>query len=380
MASLNTKTFTQVIQDFAAAVQAKAEGLVDFSVGAILRAFGEAVAAVALWLQAEIVFVLSVTRLATSQGSWADSFIADFFDPSVFGRLAAQASVGQLTFARFSASGQVVVMVGATVATGDGTQKFIVTLDTTNAAYSAALGGYVLADTVASVTVPAAALTAGSASNVLPGTINTITSPIPGVDTVTNAAAFVGGADAEKTAALLVRFIAQILSLREATPIAVQYYAGSVQPGIRIINVEGVNPDGSTHKGFFYLVVDDGTGFPTSELLNAVSAMTDLHRADGIEFAVIAPEVIEANVLFGFSSTLMAPAPDQTAAQNAVSAYINGLAVGETLIFTRLIQVAYDASPTITNIIGLTINVATSDITAAVPHVVKAGTVSATSV
>jgi Baseplate J-like protein len=378
VANLNTKTFTQVIEDFAAAVQATASGLVDLSVGAILRALGEAQAAVALWLQAEIIFVLSVTRLATSQGSWVDSFIADFFDPSVFARLGAQPSVGEAVFARFTASGQVVVRVGSTAATADGSQKFVVTLDTTNGAYNAGLGGYVMANTVASVTVPAQALTSGSASNVLPDTINTITSPITGVDTVNNPSAFVGGTDPETTLSLLKRFVSQILSLRQATVAAVLNAAGKPRTGLSLLNVEGVNPDNSVHKGFFYVVVDDGTGFPSSDLRNAVTAQVNATRADGIEFAVIAPTVITANVLFGIDSTMMAPAADETAAENAVMAYINALPIGATLILTRLIQVAYDSSPTIANIIGLTINGGTSDVAAAVPHVVKAGTVTAT--
>lgn len=384
MATLNTKTFTGAVQDFAAAVEARAAGLIDFSVGSLMRAFSEAQAAVALWLQAEILKVLALTRLATSNGADADSFIADFFGPfadgtpAAFERLGAEGSVGQLSFARITTTAQGVVPVGATVGTLDGSQKVVVTLDATNPAFNAGLNAYVLAIGVASVTVPAAALTIGAASNVLPNTLTVITSSIPGIDTVTNAAAFVGGTDAETTPALIVRFAQQILSLREATVTAILYYAGRARSGLRLKNVEGVNPDGTTHKGFFYVVVDDGTGSPTTDLLNSVSAMVDAHRANGIEFAVIAPTVVTANVLFGLTSSLANPAPDKAAAVAAVQAYINNLDIGATLFWSRLFQIAYNASPTITDIVGLTINAGTSDIPAAVPHVVKAGTVAST--
>lgn len=382
MASLNTKTFTAAVQDFAAAVEARASGLVDFSVGAIMRAFSEATAAVGLWLQAEILRVLALTRLATSNGSDADSFVADFFGPfatggaASFSRLQAQASLGDVVFSRITATGQVVIPVGAGVATADGNQRFVVTLDTFNPTFNAALNGYVMADGVASVMVSVQSTTPGAASNVLPATVNTITSAIPGVDTVTNPAAFVNGADAETTAAFSDRFREHILALREATPATILSYVKGLGDSVQAVNVEGLNPDGTTHKGFFYVIVDDGTGSPTSTLLTAATTIIDAHRANGVEFAVIPPTKTLANVTFGTVSSLIDNTPDRLLAIAAVRAYINSLAIGETLIWSRLFQVAYDASPTITSITGLTVNGATADLAAPLPHVIKAGTVS----
>ena len=58
-----------------------------------------------------------------------------------FTRLAAVASSGQVTFARFTPTQKAVVPIGATVQSADGTQTFTVTVDTTNSAYNAGLGG-----------------------------------------------------------------------------------------------------------------------------------------------------------------------------------------------------------------------------------------------
>lgn len=385
MADPTAKTFTQLIQAYAAAVQSRAAGLVDFAVGSILRAVGEATSGVVLWLQALILNELARTRLATSPtDADADSFVADFFGPfadgapASFTRLGATPSMGTLTFTRFSTTGQAVVLVGATAATQDGTQRFAVDLDTGNAAYRADLNGYAMADGIPSVAVRASAVTPGAASNVLPGAINTITSPMPGIDTVTNVNGFANGEDSESTHDFTNRFRLRIIALREATPAAILSYALGVQLGVRAVNVEGFNPDGSVHKGFFYVIIDDGTGVPTSSLLNSARAVIDQHRADGIEFAVIAPTVLVANVAFGLLSSLLDAGPDRVLAIAAVRAYIDNLDIGETLIRTRLYQVAYDASPTITDIIGLTINGASVDLAAPLPVVIKAGTVAST--
>jgi len=50
--------------------------------------------------------------------------------------------------------------------------------------------------------------------------------------------------------------------------------------------------------------------------------------------------------------------------------------IGQALSYSRLAQVAYDASPGITNVTGVTLNSATADLAATSQQVVKSGTVS----
>src|SRR5262249_26845251 len=111
MASLQTYTFAEIVGNIATATQAACSSLLDFTVGSILRALAQATAAVVLWLQAIILQVLTLTRASTSVGSDLDSWCADFG----FSRLPAVAASGSATFARFSATQQAVVPVGATV-------------------------------------------------------------------------------------------------------------------------------------------------------------------------------------------------------------------------------------------------------------------------
>jgi uncharacterized phage protein gp47/JayE len=370
--AITTQDFTTLVRNQVTAIQGAARGLVDLTVGSILRAVVEANAAVILWLQGLILQLLATTRAATSSGSDLDSWVADFG----LTRLPGVASSGSVAFARFTATQQAVVPIGATIQTGDGSQQFSVTIDTTNPAYNAGLGGYVLAAGVASISVPVQASSVGAAGNALIGQINTLTQPIPGVDTVSNAAAFTNGADAETDAALRTRFIAYVASLSKATKAAILYAITSLKQGMVAVLVENMLYAGTTQNGYFYAVIDDGTGAPGSTLLSTANNAIDAVRPFTVAFGVFAPVVVTANV--GMTITT-ASGYDHTETallvKAAVQNYINALSLGQTLTYSRLAQVAYDASPGVTNVTAVTLNSGTSDLTATSKQVIKSGTV-----
>lgn len=369
--AITTQDFATLVRNQVTAIQGAAKVLVDLTVGSILRAVVEANAAVILWLQGLILQLLAITRAATSSGADLDSWVGDFG----LTRLAAVAASGQVSFARFTPSQQAVVPVGTTVQTGDGSQQFAVTLDTTNPAYSATLGGYVLAAGVGSINVPVAASTAGAGGNVSAGQLNTLTQAVPGVDTVSNAAAFTNGVDAESDSALRIRFIAFVASLSKATKGAVGYAITSLKQGVIYTLVENQQYNGATDYGYFYVVVDDGTGSPGSTFLSNVSNAIDAVRGVSIRFGVFAPVVVTANA--GMTITTAAGYDHNAVVALVVAAlrnYINALTLGQTLTYSRLAQVAYDASPGVTNVTAVTLNGGTADVTATSQQVIKAGT------
>ena len=164
---LSLQTFTTLVQNMAAAVQASAAQLLDLTAGSALRAVLEANASLALWLQWLILQVLQTTRAATSTGADLDSWMADF----TLVRMPASPASGLVSLSRYTPTLTALVPVGALVRTADGTQTFAVAVDTTNPAFSAAQTGYILAANVASVTVPVVAQVPGSAGNVQAGAI-----------------------------------------------------------------------------------------------------------------------------------------------------------------------------------------------------------------
>jgi uncharacterized phage protein gp47/JayE len=372
MATLNTKGFSDLLADQAAAIQgASTRANLDFSVGSVLRALAEGWASVALWLQALVLRVAGLTRLATSSGADADSFVGDFGVT----RLAATAASGLVTFSRLTTTSQAVVPVGALVKSSDGAWTYAVALDATRAAYSAAAGGYVIPSGSPNVTVPVRAVTTGAGGNAAAGGVSLIASAIPFVDAVTNGLALTGGADAETDTALRARFVAYIGSLSKATAAAVGYAISQVQPGLTYSIIEGTDPSGNPQLGYFYVVVDDGTGAPSTSLIALVAAAVEAVRPLGITYAVIAPTPVTASV--SYSLTLAAGAvrsAEIIKANAALVTYLNSLGMGDDLPYTRLAQVIYDASPNIIGVSSLTLNSGTADLITTARQVVVPGT------
>lgn len=371
--TITTQDFPTLTRNAVAAIQGAARGLVDLTIGSILRAVVESNSTVILWLQGLILQLLATTRAATSSTTDLDSFMFDFGVT----RLAAVAASGQVTFSRFTPTAQAVVPIGAIILSSDATQSFLVVLDTTNITYSASLGGYVLAAGVASISVTVTAATAGIIANAVIGQISLISGVISGVDTVTNAAAFTNGVDPESDAALRARFITYIASLSKATKTAVGNAITSLKQGVVFSLTENATYAGAAQTGFFYVVIDDGSGAPPSTLLSSAYNAIDAVRPVTSTFAVFAPVVVSATVAMtvttaaGYAHTATA-----ALAATAISGYINTLTLGQALAFSRLTQLAYDASPGITNVTGMTLNGAALDLAATAQQVIKTTSVS----
>lgn len=370
--AITTKTFTDLVRDFATAVQARSAGLVDFSVGSILRAVDEAVATTVLWLQAQILALLARTRASTAVGIDLDTWVADYG----LARLPAVAATGEVVFGRFTGPAQRVIAVGSTVQTADGSQGFAVYADTANSAYDEDLGGYVMGAGVLTLNVPVRATTPGGGGNAVAGAITVISSAIPGVDTVINNDTFANGADAETDAALRIRFRSFLASLSKATKAAIEYAIAQLQVGLSYTIDENLTYAGTVQKGHFSVVIDDGTGSPSAELLAQVYAAVDAVRALTVSFEVHGPTpvmvtvAVTVTILPGFNVAAV-----KAAVKLAIETYINTLGMGVDLRYTRIAQVAYDASPGVENVSGMTLNGGTADIVAASKESLKHGTV-----
>jgi uncharacterized phage protein gp47/JayE len=369
---LSLQNFSTLMQNMAAAVQAAAAQLLDLTVGSTLRAVLEANASVALWMQWLILLVLQTTRAATSTGSDLDSWMADF----ALTRLPAAAATGIVTFGRFTVVGTALVPVGALVRTSDGTQTFVVSIDTTNADWNALQNGYVMPTTAGTMTVPVTAQTAGSGGNVQAGSITLLASAIPGIDTVTNGAAFVNGLDAETDAAFRARFQNYIDSRSRATALAVGYAVNSIQQGLVYTIQENQDARGNVLMGSFIVTVDDGSGYPSTTLLSTVQTAVDAVRPVGSIFSIQPPAVTVVNVslmLTVTGSTTVAQLAGSVA--TALTGFIDTLPIGAPLPVSRVSQLAYAVSGAISNVTQVQLNGAGIDIAPAANGVVKVGQV-----
>lgn len=369
---LSLKTFSTLVRDQVTAAQGRASVALDLTIGSVLRAIFESNASMALWIQWLILQVLQTTRASTSTGDDLDSWVADFS----LTRLPAAAATGSLTFSRFTAIGAAVVPVGMTARTADGSRTFVVTTDTNNSAYSSVVNGYVMPDGVASVTVPAVDQTPGAAGNVLAGTITLLGSAASGVDLVSNPSTFLGGEDAESDAALRARFVVYINTLSRGTLGAIEYAIEAVSPTLRYRIDENVDTSGNLMRGNFVVTLDDGSGTIAGSTVTAVADSIDAYRALAVTFnvrkalATAVNVVLAIDVASGITESDVVPLIAQ-----AIRDYISTLPVAGTLHWSRIAQLAYDASPTVTNVYNVTLNTGTADVTADTAHVLVPGTI-----
>jgi len=371
MANLNTQSFSSIVSNFATAVQGACSSLIDFTVGSILLAVGQATAGVALWLQGLIMQVLAVTRASTSSGTDLDSFFAQFG----FARLPAVAASGQVTFARFTPTNQANIPVGATVTSSDGTVVFTVIADTTNANYSAGLGYYVIPAGQSSISVTVQCTVSGTVGNLALGALNTLGTAISGVDYVTNAAAFINGVAAELDPAARSRFVLWIASLEAATLAAVQNAIESVAQNISGVILENALYTGVAQYGVFTVIADDGTGNPSSTTLSNVSNAVEAARPLTVTYSVHGPTVITATVSMAVSVAAgYVPATVYGLVQAAVQAYINGLGDDNNLPWSMLATTAYSVAG-VTNVTNVLLNGGTADLSCTNVQRILAGTI-----
>ncbi len=371
MAQLPTKSFSTLTTDFATACKGASATLLNFSVGSVLRAVSEAAAGVVLWLQAMILQVLTLTRASTSAGADLDSWMADF----AFARLPANPAAGLVTFSRFTPTQAALIPSGATVRTGDNSQSYSVAASPAHPAWSATLNGYTLPAGTASVTLPVAALVPGSAGNAQANTVTVITSAIPGVDTATNASAFITGTDAESDSAFRARFVLYLASLSKATKAAIGAAILGIQQGLQYTILENVDPSGATSYGFLTATVDDGTGSPSASLIAAAGAAIEAVRPVGSRYAVFGPTVVPVTISLTVTNS---PGTDHATVAGAVgtalSQSVNSLPLGVGLPYTLLPAIAYSVDG-VANVTAVLLNGGTADVPATPRQTIKTASV-----
>jgi uncharacterized phage protein gp47/JayE len=391
MASLPTRSWQTIVSTIVAGIQGRASSFIDFSAGEPLLAIAEGFAGVGLWLQELFLGVLQAARLATAVGADVDTFTVDFM-PAIAGsvtaalpngspRLPAAYAAGYVTYSRFTAAAtSPFVPVGATVQTADGTQQFAVVADTSNPAYSAALGGFSFTSGASTLTLKVQALNPGPAANAAAGAVTVMTTPIAGVDTVANGAGFTGGVAAETDAALKARFALFILGLTKGTYYGVASCLANLNVAIAYQIVDQFTYGGVVAPGYFYVVIDDGTGSPSSTFLsNAAAAIGSQGPAGvkplGVNFSVFAPNLVSANVNMtlttaaGYTHSLVV-----AQVSSLIAANIFALGLGNGLPFGLLYAWAFSV-PGVTDVNGVTLNSGTADIAANPQNRVMPGTI-----
>lgn len=360
--SLSLRSFATTVSTAVVTAQSSCAQLLDVSVGSPVRALMESVGGIGLWLQYLVLQTLLRTRLATCTAEDCDSFVQDFG----MSRLPGTSSTGLLTMSSFSPSQQSAVVVPGTIARTVSGLSFSVVKDSTLAIWSETAGGYVRAAGVSNISVPVQCQAAGAIGNVPIGAICLMGTAISGIDTVTNPAAFLNGSDQETDAELRARFPLWLAAKASASRAAVGNAVLGVQTGLSYSLRDGLAADDTARSGYFTVVLNDGSGVPSDQLLTQVYEAVDEVRALGVAFGVRAPSLLVLNV----SMTVVVPASvgtEQaiTAIQNAIAQDIAGTTVGSGYAYSRLSYLAYvGAGLTVTSVLDVRLNGSQLDIPA----------------
>lgn len=336
--ALPNKTFSDLVNDMTTAWAANIGFVPALQPGDAILALMEAVAAQALFLEAQAQIVNNLARAQTSTGDDLDTFMAQFD----FTRLPATFETGAVVFGKFSASAsQYLIPVGTIVQSPGGAAQYQVVADPSQPTWNASLGAYVMAPGQTSLTATVEALVAGTGPNVAPGVLNQIATPLTGIDTVTNPAAINNAIDAETDDAFRARFVLYLQGLSKATSAAILSAIYDVQQGISVELLENETPLGVTLLGSFTAVIDDGSGDPPQSLIDSVFAAVFAVRAFTVEPFVVGPTKVNPTIALNVRVATGFVASDVQAAVNAVVvAAINSIESGAGYLFVSEIEEA----------------------------------------
>lgn len=326
---LQTIAFDDLVQQMVAELTSNTSGITNVTPGSVSLALMKAAAGAGMSLQQLIAYIYSTERLATCQ-SYADavSFVGDYG----MAPIPAFSALGALTCSRTITGAEQLVQVGSLVQTKINSIQFAVVADATQSAWDPVRSVYVFSPLVNSIaiTVQATPAFTGSIGNVAIGTATQIISGFSGVNSVTNAQAFVSGSDAETLAAIKARFPLYLKSLKTSNVASVQNAIQGVQAGLSYQIIQYLKFDGAAFPSGFTVVVDDGSGNASLQFLNAVYAAVDAIRAAGNQFAVAKP----TNVPIAITVTGLTVTPGSSAALvqqniiNALTLLVNKYGVG----------------------------------------------------
>lgn len=246
--AFSPRRFDQILQDMINRVVART-ALTDLNDGAVLLQILAAAAREDDEQYVQMTRLLDLFGIETAAGDDLDDRARDL-NPVVIARRAAVRATGTVVFSRTGTTGTVTIptgtIVGAPSAGGDS-----ITFQTTAA-------GSIANGSTASAAVAVTCDRVGVVGNVALGAINQLVTPVAGVESVTNGAAFTTGADRETDDSFRDRIRDYIRSLPRATKAAVRaaaLTASDAATGQRIVHA-AVTED-PAKPGQFTLVVSN---------------------------------------------------------------------------------------------------------------------------
>ncbi len=196
----------------------------------------------------------------------------------------------------------------------------------------------VLSQGAISVTVPAATETGGSAGNTAAETVTVMVTPPPGVNDVTNAQPFTGGADAESDEELRKRLMESYRNIPNGTNAAFYRDVALSFEGIYSV---GVVPRAEGNGTVALYLAGKGAA-PGEELLARVKAELDRLREINVDVTVQPAELVPVKVVVyvspreGYSMETV-----RAACKESLARYFASLSIGEPFLLAAAGEAVY---------------------------------------
>lgn len=321
MASFSVKRLSQILSDMIIYIIANQDALTDFNEGSLIRTFCESIG-----IEMEELYVK--VKLGFTESLFDIPLLLFLFPP-----LTGQKAAGLVIFSRTGTTGIVAILTGTIVVSDDGV-RFETTAD-----------GSIADGNTSSSPIPIMAVSEGRGGNVPANTINTIETPITGIDSVTNAAGTTGGQNAETESQYQRRFAEMIEGLGGANLAGIKKACRDVT-GVRSVSIIEHFPPIDTYNMSVY--IDDGAGNCPDVLKAAVELKllgdgtenNEGTKAGGIKLRVLAPSkriqnIAMAVVTDGISDVLVIEA----AIEAALLEHFSTLELGKDIIYNKLIDI-----------------------------------------
>lgn len=324
-----TKTADAYLAEILATLAANGFPVTAWQSGNAGRTLARADAAALADLRAVVAAVANGGFLDTATGDWLTQLAAGLFD---LDRTAATFAVGEVTLTCSAAVGPYNLAAGALVVS-DGTRRW---RSTNTSTVTLATSGTLLVEVKAE--------SPGDDYNVSGGTITTIVSPaLPGV-TVSAVTSWLttSGADEETDAALRARCRLRWSTLGRGANLAAYEYNALDAGAAGVTRAQAVAGPGD---GTVTLYIAQAAGTASGGQVSAVQA-----HLDTVSPCTDAPTVTAASaVTIDVTATIYVAAASDSAANrtlatDAMSAYINGLALGDAVVDSVKLGAAFYAA------------------------------------
>jgi len=303
--------------------------LTDYNTGSVLNSLLDVVAAELENVYNENYQTYQANYITTATGDDLDNKASDYD----LTRNEATYSSGHLLFGRLTAHNIDIVIPVGTIAT-------TATTSATNAVQFETNEFAVLSAGSLTVRVASRARNSGADGNGTVASIVVLPSPPSGIEYVTNATAFSGGADTESDTDLRTRISANLDQLQRGTKSALEAAAQTVD-GVFDAYVEENTPT----YGFGYCWVADSTGTASTQLLTDVQVVLDQYEPLGTQVIASAPLVHPLNIVTwvqlksGFSFSTV-----QASIESLIKEWFDAKRIGEDIYRSELIDIIQSAN------------------------------------